>query len=166
MDVHEKILFNLIPDEDDYPPVSTEAIWGVRVGAGEYKIDNVPAYIYGVSKGDVVKAEKIDGESVAISVLHQGGHTTLRVFAEDKDLKAQVVKEIEALGGRCSVSSAFSLFSVDLPPAANFQAVDGYLEGLAQSGAIAYEDACLQHPGIDSQRLLEAMSLATLGTRH
>lgn len=114
----------------------------------------------------MVKAEKVDGESVAISVLHQGGHTTLRVFAEDKDLKAQVVKEIEALGGRCSVGSAFSLSSVDLPPETNFQAVDGYLEGLAENGTIAYEDACLQHAGIDSQRLLEAISLATLGTRH
>ncbi|WP_200626167.1 DUF4265 domain-containing protein [Pseudomonas sp. LAM2023] len=166
MDVYEKIIFNLVPDEDGYPSVSTEAIWGIRVGLGEYRIDNVPGYIYGVSKGDVVKTEKIDGESVATSVLRQGGHTTLRVFAEDKELKAKVVKEIEALGGRCSVSSAFSLFSVDLPPEVNFQAVDAYLEGLVESGAIAYEDACLQHPGIDSQRLLEVMSLATLGTRH
>lgn len=164
MDVYRKIIFNLIPDEDDYPPVTTEAIWGIEVRPGEYKIDNVPGYIYGVSKGDVVNVQQVDGEFIATGVVQQGGHSTLRVFVEDKDLKAKVVKEIEARGGRCSVSSAFTLFSVDLPPEVDFQAVDGYLEGLAEDGTIAYEDACLQHSGINSQRLLEVMSLATLGT--
>ena len=166
MDIHEKIIFKLIQDEDGYPPVSTEAIWGLRVRLGEYKIDNVPSYIYGVSKGDVVGVKKIDGDSVATDVLVQGGHSTLRVFVEDKDQKAQVVKEIEARGGRCSVSSEFSLFSVDLPPEVDFHTVDVYLQGIADGETIAYEDACLQHSDIDSQRLLEVMSLATLGTRH
>jgi hypothetical protein len=166
MDTYEKIIFNLVPDEDGYPSVSTEAIWGLRIRAGEYKIDNVPGYIYGVSKGDVVSVRKIDGNFVATDVLLQGGHSTLRVFIEDKEEKAKVVKEIEARGGRCSVSSAFSLFSVDLPPEVDFQTVDAYLESIADGETIAYEDACLQHSGIDSQRLLEVMSLATLGTRH
>ncbi|MFJ4344794.1 DUF4265 domain-containing protein [Pseudomonas sp. NPDC089401] len=137
MDHYEKIVFKLTQDEDGYPGVSFESVWGVQVGPNQYKVDNVPVYVYGVSKGDVVKIEQVDGESVVTDLLYRSGHYTLRVFVEDQDLKAQVVKDITARGGRCSVSSAFSLFSVDLPPEVDFQAVDSYLNALADGDTFA-----------------------------
>ncbi|UVK82391.1 DUF4265 domain-containing protein [Pseudomonas sichuanensis] len=162
MNAYEKLIFKLVPDEDGYPPVSTEAIWGERVGVNQYKVDNVPYYVYGVSKGDVVKVENINGEYVVSEVVIQGGHSTLRVYVEEKRRKLEVVQAIAERGGVCSVSSEFSLFPVDIPPEVDFRTIDEYLNSIADDEFISYEDACLQHLGIDSSRVLECFALSTL----
>ncbi|CAK13498.1 DUF4265 domain-containing protein [Pseudomonas entomophila] len=157
-----KLVFELVPDEDDYPPVASEAIWGIRLGPSEYRLDNTPWYVYGASKGDVVTAVARDGELIAKCVVRQGGHSTLRVYAEGDARKAKVVREITRRGGVCSVSSKCSLFAVDIPPDVAFAAIDDYLSGAVEDGEVEYEDACLQHPGIDRERVLECLSLPTL----
>jgi len=162
MSVYEKLIFKLIPDEEGYPPVSTEAIWGERVGVNQYQVDNIPYYVYGVSKGDVVKVENISGEHVVSGVIMRGGHSTLRVYVEEQRRKSEVVQAIAERGGVCSVSSEFSLFPVDIPPEVDFRAIDEYLSSIADDELISYEDACLQHLGIDSSRVLECFALSTL----
>jgi hypothetical protein len=56
-DIFHKIVFELTPDEEDYPPVSAESIWGIYQGDDTYEIDNTPYYVYGVSKGDRVQVQ-------------------------------------------------------------------------------------------------------------
>lgn len=75
MSAYEKLIFKLIPDEEGYPPVSTEAIWGERVGVDQYQVDNIPYYVYGVSKEDVVKVDNISGE-------HVGDHAGRTFYSE------------------------------------------------------------------------------------
>ncbi|WP_420025961.1 DUF4265 domain-containing protein [Cronobacter dublinensis] len=53
-----KVTFRLIQDEDGYPPVTYESVWLKRNSNGEYELDNIPLYIYGVSKGDVITFQK------------------------------------------------------------------------------------------------------------
>ncbi|KVC72044.1 hypothetical protein WI75_02695 [Burkholderia ubonensis] len=51
-----KIVFELKIDADGYPPVAFESMWGIEAHRGAHVIDNVPYYVYGVSKGDTVAA--------------------------------------------------------------------------------------------------------------
>lgn len=160
-DIFHRIIFELTPDEDDYPPVSAESVWGIYQGDNVYILDNTPYYTYGVSKGDSVLVRQDDGELVVTHVIKQGGHSTIRVYANDPEKKSEIIEHLEKLGASC-VSNKFSIFSVDIPVPCVFLRVDEYLSAISNGENIAYEDACLQHPGISSFRLEECLSLATV----
>jgi hypothetical protein len=165
--MHEfkKIIFRLRTDADGYPPVSHESVWGKNNGKDVYILDNLPYYIYGVSKGDTLLAKSIDSELCAIAVVLQGGHSLLRVFVEQPELKAKILQDLRGFGAICSPTSGLSLFPVDIPPQVNFKEIDQYLSECSDGEHIAYEDACLQHQGIEKKRLLDCVSLSTIPLR-
>ena len=157
-----KIVFELTPGKDDYPPVAAETIWGIYSGDGTYTLDNTPYYVYGVSKGDSVQVKSSGDEMIAVRVAKQGGHSTVRVFASDTEEKRKIIAHLHQLGASCSVSQEVSLFTVDIPSDCGFFAIDRYLSDIADGENTAYEDACLQHSDIESSRLGECLSLASL----
>ena len=160
---YHKIIFELTPDEDNYPPVSAESLWGISKEPDVYEIDNSPYYIYGVSKGDCILTAEKNGAKVALKIVRQGGHSTLRVFAENDVIKKNIIKKLEALGCICSTTKSISLFSVDIPAKCDFLEIDSYLSSISDGEKIAYEDACLQHKKIDPPRISASLSLASLG---
>ncbi|WP_213937205.1 DUF4265 domain-containing protein [Pseudomonas sp. dw_612] len=161
-DIFHKIVFELTPDEDDYPPVSSESIWGVFKGEQTYEIDNTPYYVYGVSKGDWVLARPDGEELIAARVVKQGGHSTIRVFASNSNDKSKIIARLQLFGASCSSNQELSLFSVDIPAGCDFSEIDSYLASIADGENIAYEDACLQHPKISQARLGECLSLSSI----
>jgi len=161
-----KIVFELqIDEEEGYPPVGFESVWGIDAAPDTYVIDNVPYYIYGVSKGDVVAAKKDDGEWRAFAVVMRGGHSTLRVFAEDSQARQDILRRLSESEASCGVTPGLSLFTVDIPPHADFQAIDAYLDSVSDGDTIAYEDACLQHDGVSADRRRQCEMLATVPLR-
>ncbi|WP_426201228.1 DUF4265 domain-containing protein [Pseudomonas sp. TWP3-1] len=161
-EIFHKIIFELTPDEDDYPPVSAESVWGIYQGDNVYIVDNTPYYTYGVSKGDSVLARQNDGELIVTHVIRQGGHSTIRVYANNPEKKSEIIDKLQKLGASCVSNKELSLFSVDIPGSCVFSVVDEYLSAISDGENIAYEDACLQHSGISSARLDECLSLATV----
>ncbi|KVD13356.1 hypothetical protein WI79_28940 [Burkholderia ubonensis] len=160
-----KIVFELKIDADGYPPVAFESMWGIETHRGAHVIDNVPYYVYGVSKGDTVAASVVDGEHRALSVIERAGHSTLRVFAEPPGERAAIIAALERMGARCAVTQRVSLFAVDIPPDADFATIDGFLAASCDGDRVAYEDACLQHGGLDRDRMSECATLATIPLR-
>lgn len=161
-DHYHKIIFELVRDEDGYPPVSAESMWGILREPNIYEVDNAPYYAYGISKGDYVSTIKKNTELVALNVHQQGGHSTLRVFAENIPDRKNIIKTIETMGAACSSTENLSLFSVDIPGNCEFLEIDKYLASISDGEKIAYEDACLQHKNIDPVRYAECLSLASI----
>ncbi|MGE8353579.1 MAG: DUF4265 domain-containing protein [Pseudomonas protegens] len=161
-DVFHKITLILQQDADGYPPVSAEFLWGIKKSETTYLVDNTPYYIYGLSKGDLIDTRQENNELIATVIIQQGGHSTLRVFAENARDKANIIKTLQQLGAHCSVTHSLSLFSVDIPPECRLEPIDAYLSSIADDDQIAYEDACLQHHGIDFARQSQCSSLASL----
>jgi hypothetical protein len=58
-----KIAFELVQDEDGYPPDRWETMWAIEIEPGLFSIDNIPFFARGVSPGDVVRVRK-DTESL------------------------------------------------------------------------------------------------------
>ena len=110
-------------------------------------------------------AQSTDNELRAVSVVAQKGHSLLRVFVEDPERKTTVLQDLKELGAVCSHTSELSLFPVDIPPNLDFFKIDQYLSKHSDGEHFAYEDACLQHQGIDKERLLDCMFLATIPLR-
>lgn len=160
-----KIIFRLKEDEDGHPPMKYESLWGIFLDDLSCVVDNVPYYVCGVSKGDTVAVKDVDGELFATSVVARGGHSTLRVFAEDPDTKASIISDLNSLGAQCSVTRGLSLFAVDIPSDADFGKIDAMLASKSDGEYVAYEDACLQHGGVSADRALECESLASVPLR-
>lgn len=119
-EIFHKIVFELTPGEDGYPPVSAESIWGIYAGDGTHILDNTPYYVYGVSKGDSVQVKSSGDEMIAVRVAKQGGHSTVRVFASDTEERSKIIAHLHQLGASCSVSQEMSLFAVDIPSDCDF----------------------------------------------
>ncbi len=49
-------------DKDGQDEYRIETMWAIPIGKS-FKLDNVPFYAMGVSRGDIVSAEKEDGDS-------------------------------------------------------------------------------------------------------
>ncbi|EOI5800021.1 DUF4265 domain-containing protein [Cronobacter dublinensis] len=154
-----KVTFRLIQDEDGYPPVSYESVWLKRNGNGEYELDNIPLYIYGVSKGDVITFQKSNDEYVVGGIAKRKGHSTLRIYINEAQQKESVISALQSLGGHIGTSASAALFSLDIPSDIPFLRIDAFLKSKYDDGILDYEDACLQHSDIDPIRVSECESV-------
>ena len=89
----------------------------------------------------------------------------LRVFSEVFEQSEEIMQALREFGAVCSKTKGLSLFVVDIPSEVNFQKIDSYLAAMADGERVAYEDACLQHEGIDPERMLACLSLASIPLR-
>ena len=79
-----KVLFRLEKDEDGYPPVEVESLWGI-VRLDGVEPDNTPFFARGVALGDIVNLRKAsDGALEFESVARRGGHSTYRILVLKK----------------------------------------------------------------------------------
>lgn len=154
-----KVTFRLIQDEDGYPPVTYESVWLKRNSNGEYELDNIPLYIYGVSKGDVITFQKSNDEYVVSGIAKRKGHSTLRIYINEAQQKENVVSALQSLGGHIGTSASAALYSLDIPSDIPFLRIDAFLKSKYDDGILDYEDACLQHGDIDPIRVSECESV-------
>lgn len=158
----KKLTFKIIKDQDDYPPMEFESIWGIQISENTFEIDNTPYYIYGLSKGDAVLTTTKQNELFGSEIISKGGHSTLRVFAEHSATRQKIRDEINKLGADCNSATGSSLLVIDIPPAVDFDSVDKFLSSIANGDTIAYEDACLQHKTGDAKRESECLGISSI----
>ncbi len=74
----DKIYFNL--PSNQWHGFDSESLWGQKIYDNLYEIRNVPFYVQGVSFGDYVKVENIEGLLWFRSTFKSSGHSTYRVI--------------------------------------------------------------------------------------
>ena len=123
-----KIVVDL-PDAED--GVGGEGIWTVEVGPGLYEVRNSPWYTLEINFLDVVCAVEPseDKKPVFTEVYRRGGHRSIHIIFLDKDeeKKREVLQEINRLGANYENANG-SLYAIDLPPEASFDAVADFLQ--------------------------------------
>ena len=107
-----------------------ETLWAFDLGAGRYRLDNLPWYAYGVSAADVIEAKADEnGQLHFVRVLEKSGNRTVRVILQIDQLTGKmtfdsqrVLPAVEALG--CSWEGASASFiAVNIPPTVDLAAV-------------------------------------------
>ena len=137
-----------------------ETLWANRVAPGQFALDNLPWFAYGVSLGDVVEAEANEkGALVFRRVIDKSGNRTIRVIPEvtgpGEAWSFEARRLMDALVARgCSFEGATRSFvAVNVPPAVMLEEV---VELLVDSGFDweyadpPYED--LFHDELDESR--------------
>lgn len=113
----KKITFKLNQDMEDYPPLEFESLWGIQIKPHTYKVDNIPYYIYGVSKGDIILAIESNKQIQASYLLYRGGHSTLRVFAENKSDRIKIINYAKKMALSALVKKGAHYLLLTSPPA-------------------------------------------------
>jgi Domain of unknown function (DUF4265) len=140
-----KIHFQLVQDEDGYPEVDVESVWG-RPGltAHEFAIDNVPFFAREATLGDTVSVRQENGQYWFRSAIAKSKNSLIRVVFFDRSKVQAVGERLVALGCATEYLEAKNLLSVCIPENAVLMKVQAYLEEEARQGTIDYEEPILR----------------------
>lgn len=149
-----KVHFEVMQDEDGYPPFNSEGMWCIRIDEQRFRVDNIPYFVTGVSFGDVVSvAEDKDGRLNFKEVVEEGGHSTFRVIINDEldDQQPPEVRirelasKLEGLGCATAISPPPELLAIDIPPVVIVAKVQEMLSDGESKGLWSYEEGTLAH---------------------
>ncbi|HWA62113.1 MAG TPA: DUF4265 domain-containing protein [Caulobacteraceae bacterium] len=150
-----KVMFDLTGSEASLPETLAEPpqrlcewMWAEPVGPGLARLCNSPFYAYGVSFGDTVAFGSERGEFVASRIAVRGGHSTYRLQRAEgliEEVWSEEWADLQALGCSCE-GDGERLVAIDVPPAADAEAVYRLLEEGENIGLWTFEEAHLGHP--------------------
>lgn len=142
-----KISFRLRQDEDGYPPATTETVWAKKISENEYKIDNVPFYVRGISLGDIVSVTYEDEELVYERLITPSDISTLRVIIMDKNNKEETELNLRKyfIKSGCAIEGISPvMFAIEVPASVNLKPIIEYLAEGEKNGLWGYEEAALR----------------------
>jgi hypothetical protein len=153
---HTRIRFDLEQDDSGCPPADSEMMWAVLVGDEQYRLDNIPFFICGVSYCDVVTAYKgTDGLHRFKDLVRESGHSTLRIILHEKQSKKESLDDrvkvlrdrLKLLGCSSEKSHITGLISVDVPPEVSLASIRDFLDKGTKQDLWGYEEATIAHDG-------------------
>ncbi len=139
---HKKILF----EHENTPEgvYGIESAWAVAEGKN-YKLDNILFYAQEYSLGDTVSVEERDGELFVTGLIHESGHSTVRIIFNNPDDVNETREYLKKIGCNSEISNVPILISVDIPPEVSYGLVKEYLEKGETLSKWSYEEACIAH---------------------
>jgi hypothetical protein len=149
-----KVHFKLNQNEDGYPPFSSEAIWCEKLEEHQFRVDNIPFFVTGVSFLDIVSVhEEPEGYLNFDQLVEESGHSTIRViFLDNADDRRplevrshELARQLEVLGCGVSVSPPPLLLAIDIPPTLAIGPVRRLLATGEERGFWSYEEGTLIH---------------------
>jgi len=137
----------------------TETVWADRVSPDQFRIENSPFFMNGVSFQDIVRAKEADGFFEFEEVVTRGGHSTYRIFMQGaRTLQDDEFRHywgpISALGATYENGNG-RYITVDIPPGKNVAAIYKLLEAGEEVGVWAFDEGHFE-PEADSARKSES----------
>lgn len=103
--------------EDDWPPISSEAVWCDSEGSA-FRLKNAPFFIKGLALNDVFKAEPdpVNGHIFEFELVESSNHSLIWIINNtDMDIDP-VLSQFRDLGCSTEGLEQFSLYAIDVPP--------------------------------------------------
>jgi Domain of unknown function (DUF4265) len=108
-----------------------ETLWATPVGAGQYRLENIPFQNYGYAFGDVVQTvPQTEGFPIVTAAAVRSQHSAFRVFVAETVESIDALDEWKALHQlRCTYERATKrLFAIDVPAGVNMNDVERFLQ--------------------------------------
>jgi hypothetical protein len=131
-------------DLPDDPETGSESFWALPLGNDLYEVRNNLFAAYDLHYLDVVRAVPRENaqKPEVLEIIRRSGHKTLRVIfhnPEDEVTKRRVLRAINAMGARFENANG-RLYSIDVPPESDYQAVcDSLWREEAEGKTLTYE---------------------------
>jgi hypothetical protein len=135
----------LIPLERDPGAAGPEDewLWAEPLGSGRFRLESTPFFAYGLSHGDVVRADEVTDLPRLEEVEHKSGHRTLRIALDaswdlDRSEIQQFLDDLLALG--CTYEAMPpKLAALDVPPDVEVGEVIARLQTQMRDGVLVWE---------------------------
>jgi hypothetical protein len=145
MTEHRRIAFRLERDEDGYPPSDYERLWAVPLPNGNYRIDNIPFFVMGISAEDEVSVESEGEELFFKELVKPSGISTFRVIPSDQSMSGKVRADIAALDGKSEFNQEVGVIAVEIPAASRIHPFMDYIVEEQEKGVLDFEEGALRH---------------------
>ena len=145
MTEHRRISFRLEKDEDGYPPSDYERLWATPLPNGNYRIDNIPFFVMGISADDEVSVESEGEELFFKDLVKPSGISTFRVIPSDQSVSENVRADIMALGGKSEYNREVGVIAVEIPASSRIHPFLDYIVEEQEKGALDFEEGALRH---------------------
>jgi len=145
MTEYRRISFRLEKDEDGYPPSDYERLWAVPLPGGNYRIDNIPFFVMGISAEDEVSVESEGEELFFKELVKPSGISTFRVIPSDPSMSGKVRADIAALDGKSEYNQEAGVIAVEIPASSRIHPFLGYLVEEQEKGMLDFEEGALRH---------------------
>ncbi len=140
----KKIHFAVEQDEDGYPPVGAESVWGREDEDGNFIIQNIPFFIKEATIDDVISATVEDGVLQYRAMVRPSANSLLRIVCYPDTDPAKAWAEMEALGCSVEFAATYSLIAVNVPSSVKLTEVEAALEQGVEGGRWDYEEPLLR----------------------
>lgn len=142
--MRRKIFFAIDQDEDGYPPVAVESVWGEEIHKGQFIIDNIPFFAQQATLGDIVETTLDRGILHYVATIQRSGNSLIRVSCFKDTDPERIRKDLERLGCETEIALAYRLVAVSIPQQISLEVVQRYLSEQAQEGYVDYEEPILR----------------------
>lgn len=140
-----KIFFELTQDEDGYPGLGAESVWGkVTDVSGEFTVDNIPFFVPVVTLGDIIRTRNVDGRLWFDRVIHRSTNSLIRIVFFDVGAFDRVNDALCSLGCLTEYSKEHKLLAVSIPKDVSLLKVQTLLGDEVQRGQLDYEEPILR----------------------
>lgn len=140
---NEEKLVEIYVDLPNHWAVGGETMWGLPLGNELYILKSIPCYAYDLNRGDCVVANpELDGSLRHIrKVDGRSGNRTLRALFGEKIASKEISKLVASFRGYGAESVQVNerFFSVDIPPAGDYDSLYMLLEEWEDRGDLQYE---------------------------
>lgn len=129
-----------LPGRDD--DVDQESFWAEPLGDDRYRLCSIPFYAYDLHYGDIVQAGAGGDNLPTVShVVEPSGHKTLRVLFGDELEADDVQRLLDGLTSRGTQATQIEgyFYALNVPPAADYQAICTLLWNQENAGWLRYE---------------------------
>src|ERR1700722_5177191 len=87
--LYGEVVFELKKVAGVCPPARWERLGACRVGPGLYNVDNIPIFVKGISKGDVVSVQQVGSDLYFKELIRPSGNSVFRLyFYDESDVQA------------------------------------------------------------------------------
>ena len=141
-----KMFCRLEPDEDGYPPVSSEGLWVRPMPSGSVILDNIPFYAKGIAPGDELTVTvDADGEAWFHGLVRPSGASVFRIHAASDQEVTGIRADLLSLGLPSETDMRTRLIAVEVPVGADIRRVLDYLVKGQDSERFDFEEGALRH---------------------
>ncbi len=134
------VYVSLERDADGYPPYDIEEIDAAPLGDDRFRIDGIPVFVFGLSKGDIVRVVQVVGDERpwVTDVAQSGGHWTACVIPFGAPALEPIAQRIRMVGAD-AYATPFGLVAVDVAPTVDATAVMALLDQGCDTGEWDYD---------------------------
>ena len=122
-----------------------EWLWAEPLGSDRYRIESSPFFAYGLSHGDVVRADPDEDMPRVAEIEHKSGHRTLRLALDEPwDIDRREIQEhLDALLELGCTYEAMPprIVALDVPPELDVASVIERLQAYVHAGILVWERA-------------------------